>query len=226
MSSATELCRVARPRAFDETQALEAAMDCFWERGYKATSVRDLTERMGIAGPSLYNAFSDKRSLFSCALEQYCSRLTYARIERIEAQLPPHARIAAFLAEVVDKSVDDQQRRGCFLINSAIDVAPHDAELGAIIAGHLEAVRRFFERSLLAARQVGSVATGIDCSREADHLMAVLLGIRVLARTRPERSLLEGIVEAALAPLGLASPVGSGHGRQKRQPAGRGQADD
>lgn len=194
---------MARPKAFDETDALEAAMACFWERGYEATSVRDLTEHMGIAGPSLYNTFGDKRNLFRRALEQYCSRLTYERIDRIEAEVPPSGRLGAFLTEVVDKSVGDKQRRGCFLINSAIEVAPHDPELGATISAHLDQVRRFFERSLEAAKADGTIATEVDCPKAADHLMAVLLGIRVLARTRPERDLLAGIVEAALKPLGL-----------------------
>lgn len=185
-------------------------MACFWEHGYAATSVRDLTESMGIASPSLYNAFGDKRNLFRQALERYCTRLTYERIARIEAEVAPHARVGAFLAEVVDKSVDDRQRRGCFLINSAIEVAPHDPELGQVITAHLEQVRAFFARSIAAAQATGHLALAIDGERAADHLMAVLLGIRVLARTRPERELLAGIVDAALAPLGLGGPGPTG----------------
>ena len=56
--------RMARPREFDEATALNAAIDCFWHRGYEATSVRDLGAAMGLSGPSLYNAFGDKRALF------------------------------------------------------------------------------------------------------------------------------------------------------------------
>ena len=55
---------MARPREFVETTVLEAAMNCFWARGFEQTSVRDLAERMGITGASLYNAFGDKRSLY------------------------------------------------------------------------------------------------------------------------------------------------------------------
>ena len=61
---------VARPRSFDEVSALDAAVACFWDRGYSATSVRDLSAEMGISGPSLYNAFGDKRALFCKALER------------------------------------------------------------------------------------------------------------------------------------------------------------
>ena len=215
---------MARPKAFDETEALDAAMACFWERGYEATSVRELTERMGIASPSLYNAFRDKRNLFRLALEQYCNRLTLERITRIEAEFAANLRIGAFLAEVVDKSVDDRQRRGCFLINSAIEVAPHDPELGAVVTEHLGRVRQFFERSIAAAQTAGTVLGTINGPKSADHLMAVLLGIRVLARTRPERELLAGIVEAALTPMGLPH-IARGVGRQRKASSTTGRAE-
>ena len=66
---------MARPREFDEATALEAAIECFWHRGYEATSVRDLADKMGISGPSLYNAYGDKRALFAQALEHYVDQL-------------------------------------------------------------------------------------------------------------------------------------------------------
>jgi TetR/AcrR family transcriptional repressor of nem operon len=60
---------MARPREFDEATVLEAAMNCFWAQGFEQTSVRDLAERMGITGASLYNAFGDKRSLYRRAAD-------------------------------------------------------------------------------------------------------------------------------------------------------------
>ena len=71
---------MARPREFDEGEALDAAMDCFWRDGYEATSVRDLAARMGITGASLYNAFGDKRSLFGGRDDS--SRAMRSRIDR------------------------------------------------------------------------------------------------------------------------------------------------
>lgn len=198
---------MARPREFDASQALQAAITCFWEHGYEATSVRDLTDRMAIAGPSLYAAFGDKRSLFKQALEHYCQTHTYDRIARLEAELPARARAGEFLAEVIENSVRDPQRRGCLLINTAIEVAPHDAAIGGLVGAHLKQVRAFFERSLVAARSSGAVPEDVDCAQAADHLMAVLLGIRVLARTQPRQKQLTGIATAALAPLGLGDTL-------------------
>jgi TetR/AcrR family transcriptional regulator, transcriptional repressor for nem operon len=62
---------MARPREFDEDVVLDAAIQCFWNRGFEATSVKDLIDRTGITAASLYNAFGDKRALFRAALDHY-----------------------------------------------------------------------------------------------------------------------------------------------------------
>ena len=121
---------MARPREFDEATALEAAIECFWHRGYEATSVRDLADKMGISGPSLYNAYGDKRALFGQALEHYVDNSARALIKRLEGSLPPKQAVRRFIEEIIDRSVNDHERRGCFLINSALEVAPHDKQLG------------------------------------------------------------------------------------------------
>src|SRR5277367_1717519 len=98
---------MARPREFNEAAVLDAAVQCFWTRGYEATSVRDLAERMGITGASLYNAFGDKRSLFRRALDHYLEQGFGDRVTRLEKQLPPREALAAFFAEVIERSLGD-----------------------------------------------------------------------------------------------------------------------
>ncbi len=71
---------MARPREFDETTVLDKVAACFWLRGYEATSIRDLIEYTGMTGPSLYNAFGDKRALFQSALAHYVAHSISARI--------------------------------------------------------------------------------------------------------------------------------------------------
>ena len=190
-----------RPRAFEESVALDAAIDCFWRRGYEATSVRNLSERMGIGGTSLYNAFGDKRALFVQALERYMERATRERIRRLETSLPPKQAIRQFFREIVERAVNDRDRRGCFLINSALEVAPHDAELGAEIAERLGEIEAFLRRSVQAAQADGSVPKDRNSREIARLLLGVLLGVRVLARSKPDRALLEGVVRPALALL-------------------------
>jgi TetR/AcrR family transcriptional repressor of nem operon len=192
---------MARPKAFEETVALDAAIACFWRRGYEATSVRDLASAMGIGGPSLYNAFEDKRTLFVRALDRYMGGTVRERIGRLEQSLPPKDAVRRFIGEVIDRSVNDDERRGCFLINSALEIAPHDPELGAEIAGRLDEIETFFRRAIKAGQANGSIPAGRNARDLARLLLGVLLGIRVLARAKPERALLEGMARPALGLL-------------------------
>jgi len=192
---------MARPRTFEETSALDAAMNCFWRRGYEATSVRDLAAAMGIGGTSLYNAFRDKRTLFVRALERYMDGATRERIARLEQTLPPKQAVQRFIGDIIERSVNDPDRRGCFLINSALEVAPHDPELGDEIARRLSEIEGFFRRAIKAGQADGTIPRDRDARDLARLLLGVLLGIRVLARSKPERALLEGVARPALALL-------------------------
>ena len=192
---------MARPRGFDETAALDAAIECFRQRGYEGTSIRDLTDCMGIGPTSLYNSFGDKRALFIKALERYVDCSVRARLARLESSLPPKQAVRTLIEDVVERSLTDRTRGGCLLINSALEIAPHDPEVGAEIAKRLGEIEGFFRRSISAAQSSGTIPRKLNSSDFARLLLSVLLGIRVLARSKPERTLLEGVARPALSLL-------------------------
>jgi TetR/AcrR family transcriptional regulator, transcriptional repressor for nem operon len=191
---------MARPREFDEEVVLDAAVQCFWSRGYEATSVKDLIDETGITAASLYNAFGDKRALFRTALDHYVEASIGERIRRCET-LPPRTAIAAFFDEILRRSLGDREHKGCMLVNSALEMAPHDVEFQKIIAGVLHRIEKFFLKCIKAGQANGVITRSMTAENLARHLLAVLMGVRVLARVRPERALLEGAVAPALALL-------------------------
>ena len=191
---------MARPREFDEEAVLDAAVQCFWAHGYEATSVRDLIEKTGITGASLYNAFGDKRALYQRALDHYVEDSVVDRIRRCEA-LAPREAIGAFFAEIVRRSLDDHQHKGCMLVNAALDVAPNDPGFQRIVAAVLIRVEQFFLGRIEAGQIDRTITRSLAAKTLARHLLGVLMGVRVLARVRPERALLEGVVSGALALL-------------------------
>jgi len=192
---------MGRPREFDEAEALAAAIGCFWEHGYEATSIRELADRMGLTGASLYNAFGDKRTLYRRALNHYIDTTFADRVRRLEGRLPPLQAISAFFAEIIQRSLDDKLRRGCMLVNSALEVAPHDPEFRQIVTGVLGHIEAFFRRCVRAGQQDGTITASQSATDLGRMLLGVHVGLRVIARTRPERALLEGMVRPALASL-------------------------
>jgi TetR/AcrR family transcriptional repressor of nem operon len=190
---------MVRNRSFDEGLVLDAAMERFWKHGYVATSVRDLGEAMGLGAASLYNAFGDKRALFERCLDRYLDANMRARIARLEATLPPRRAIEALLAEIVERSMHD--RLGCMLVNSALEVAPHDAAIAEVVAARLGELEAFFRRCVVAGQRNGSIEVEREASDLARLLLTTVIGLRVLARGHPERELLEGAVRQILVLL-------------------------
>ena len=204
---------MARPREFDEVAVLDAAIDRFWRHGYEATSVRDLADEMNIAGASLYNAFGDKRRLYERSLNRYLDQTFRERIRRFEPNLPPREAIVAFLQEIIKRSVTDKQRRGCMLVNSAIESAPHHPQFLDSVATFLNEVEAFFLRCVSKGQEDGTISRAHSAADLSKSLLGILLGIRVLARVRPERKLLEGLVRPV---FGLLDSTDAGKRRKAR----------
>ncbi len=203
---------MGRPREFDEDAVLAAAIDCFWQHGYEATSVRELACRTGLTGASLYNAFGDKRSLYRRALNYYVQTSFAARGQRLQATLSAPEAISAFFTETIECSLDDKQRRGCLIVNSALEVAPHDPEFRQIVTEVLGQVETFFRRCIRAGQRDGTITNSHGATELAQMLLGIHIGMRVLARTRPERTLLEGMIRPALMLLTPEPP----HAKRKK----------
>ncbi len=99
------------------------------------------------------------------------------------------------------RSHGDRERKGCMLVNAALDVAPNDPGFRKIIAEVLVDIEAFFLACVKAGQGDGSITRALPAETLSHHLLGVLMGIRVLARVRPERALLEGIIAPTLALL-------------------------
>lgn len=184
---------MARPREFVEETVLLLAVERFWQHGYEATSIRDLAQAMGLTTASIYNAFGDKRAVYRKALDFYVEKSFGDRVGRFEIR-PPREAIRAFFGEIIERSLSDTQRKGCMLVNSALEVAPHDAEFQRVVAEVLRQVEAFFRRCVERGQIDGTINSRHEAEDLARTLLSTLLGIRVLARTRPERELFEGLI--------------------------------
>lgn len=200
---------MARPREFEEAVALDEIVGRFWLKGYSATSVRELEAATGLGVTSLYNAFGGKRTLFLAALDRYLEERLRVRIREAELHPSPSERIPTFVQGVIEAALDDPDRKGCLLINTAVEVAPHDAKIAARVATALSEVEDFFRRALEAALASGEAPADLSPADIARSFSALMFGLRVLARARPDRATMEGAARPLLAMLrtgGLAAP--------------------
>lgn len=108
--------RMGRPRTFNEDDALLAAMNVFWTKGYDGASMKDLTGAMGISGPSLYSTFGDKRELYLKTIDRYANVDACAPVVAFETEPNIEDAIKGFLTAVITyATADESGARGCFL---------------------------------------------------------------------------------------------------------------
>lgn len=191
---------MGRPRQFDHERALDQVMRLFWQRGYGATSVQDLVEATGVNRASMYNTFGNKQQLFLAAVDRYVDRVMAARIARLRASGSAKAAIEDHFEAML--ALSDGRRLGCLLTNSAVEVAPHDAEVAASLSASLGAVEDALFDVVRRGQAQGEIPADKDPRALASFLLGATQGLRVLMRAGSDQQSLRAVVTTALSTLG------------------------
>ncbi len=189
--------RRGRPRSFDREAALEQALLTFWERGYDATSVSDLTAALGIGAPSLYAAFGDKRSLFNEVITRYQATHGAFTTRALEEEPTARAAITRILREAATEYTATGHAPGCLIISAAQNTIPASAEvaeqLRAIRQSNVEALRGLIQTDV----DSGELAAGTDTQALASFFAATIQGMSQQARDGASRAQLQQVAELA-----------------------------
>lgn len=167
-------------KQFDRDEALKRAGRLFWRRGYEKSSMTALLKAMGIQKGSFYATFGSKRQILMEALDEYIA--TRFGGFRARGDESPLRALRRHLDEVVDESIGEQRSAGCFLVNSALELAPHDRQVGEVVTKTLDAHAGFYRSLLDDAKSRGELPKRYDTARHAQGLLALVLGMRVMAR--------------------------------------------
>ena len=188
-------------KQFSTEDALTKAMHAFWARGYEATSIQDLVASMGINRASIYATFGDKHSLFVEALRAYDERHRAAFLERLCQRHCGKAAIVKAFDEVIASALASGSRDGCLLVNTALELSPHDEAIADIVSAGLHQVEMFFRDMIKAGQALGEIRVSVDAEQTAQALLSLFIGLRVLTRSRPEKALFKSIAAQAEAML-------------------------
>lgn len=185
-----------RPRSFDRTTALEQAVLAFWEHGYEATSVSDLTRVMGIGAPSLYAAFGDKQALFAEVVTEYGTRYGSFTDRALAEEPTAGAAVARMLREAASEYTAPGRPHGCLVIHAATNCTTPEVEdsLRERRNANLVALERRIEADIAA----GELPSGLDAAALARHTGAVIQGMSQQARDGASREELAAVAEIAM----------------------------
>lgn len=191
---------MARTREFDTEAAVSRAMELFWAHGYEATSVRDLTQHLGIGQGSLYAAFGDKNGLYRAAMAHYRATLAAAALRSLEEGANARSAIRTLLTERIRIAVRSGGQ-GCLAVNAVCERLPEDAATRRAVRDMQDATREALTEVLRAARDRGEIAARHDPHTTAAFLVTFLNGLLVSSKITPDASTLEPLVEVALSTL-------------------------
>ena len=189
-------------KKFNQEDVLGHAMRAFWAHGYEATSVQDLVDCTGVNRGSLYATFGDKRELFMATLRKYDETMRQKLLADLEAHHSPREAIRLMFEGFIAALDDRRDPCGCFLTNTALELAPHDIAVGQFIAATQEDTEAFFVRMIGKGQADGSISAAIDPVQAGRGLLASLIGLIVLTRSRPDKGLLHAIIDDALHRFG------------------------
>ena len=190
---------MAGKKAFEPQRVLEKAMNAFWERGYEGLSIEDLVQSTGIGRGSLYGTFEDKHSLYLAALDRYIAAGRVQTTALLDQTGTLQAVLQQLFKTTVDALLSDPARRGCFLVNASLEMAPHDPAVNTIVQSALQELEEGLYRLLIKAQVAGELPWRDDPHQLARFLVATLVGIRVLARVQQDRRVLQDVVKTALS---------------------------
>lgn len=187
-----------RPREFNPDDALAAALRVFWQRGYEAASMTELTEAMGITKPSLYACFGNKEALFRKALDLYeRDKLAYVGMA-LEA---PTARAVAerLLIGAVKTHCGEDDPHGCLGVISTVACGMESESIREHVKARRASSEAALTRRFEQAKAEGDLPGELDPQSLAQCLTTMLQGLSVKAQGGASREELEGIAQTLLA---------------------------
>ncbi|MEV5573370.1 TetR/AcrR family transcriptional regulator [Spirillospora sp. NPDC052269] len=192
---------MGRTREFDTEAVVERAVEVFWRLGYEATSIQDLVAATGLGRGSIYAAFGSKDGLYAAALKQYSERSGAAMAERLDRDEPVRVVLRDLLLHLVDQTVDDPERRGCLITNSAVERLPRDRTAARVVGTSLDRTAEAITLVLRRARERGDLRPDADVTAIADFFVTTIQGLRVQGKAGADRRRLTAVVDTALAVL-------------------------
>lgn len=173
-----------RPREFDREEALQAAIQQFWARGYEGASMNTLMDGMGINKQSAYNAFGDKHDLFMAALQEYArGAAAHFGAPLGDPSLEPLEAVKGFLSRLRE-GLQSLDKKGCLLTNTLIERGMHDEAARDLVAAVYRTIESRLTVLLTRAAERGQIDPRHDPQQLARMILSVMQGAIVLCKAR------------------------------------------
>lgn len=191
---------MSRPREFDVDRALHQSMEVFWTKGFKSTSFEDLTRTTQVKKQSLYCVFEDKRALFLKALALYREQSISMLEELASREISPLKKLEAIRDAKLCQG-NETIRRGCLVVNSALEFGTDDKEVTREIEMMFANVKQILEKIIRSGQEQQLITTRHTSQELAAYVNNALLGAKIMERSGASREQIDAVLRTSFAML-------------------------
>lgn len=195
---------MARNREFDGQFVIETATELFWTKGYNAVSTQDLIDAFGISRSSMYGAYKDKKSLFILALQHYRQTASKAVTDELSKERPFIEIISSILNLIANESIADDKSKGCFIVNTAIELAAHDNEILSIIQKNREDLTDALTLAIQRGIEKKELSENNNPKFLANYFCNIINGLRVDSKVTKNKENYSETIKLALKAIEIA----------------------
>ncbi len=187
---------MARNREFNTDRVLDKATNLFWEKGFNGVSTQELIDELGLSKSSMYGAFDDKMTLFITSLERYSLQTINNFKARLERASGFKKELKALLYDICLGCL--KEGKGCFIVNSAIELAPRNKEIAAITLNHRKRMENVFINAIRKGIESGEISNLVKPKIVSRILCNTITGIQVDTKYIKEKKYFESIISSVI----------------------------
>lgn len=187
-----------RPKCFNEQEALQKAMLLFWEYGYEATSVSDLTQALNLSAPSLYSTFGDKAQLFQRCLEYYLQHEACPIDAIFQSAKTAKIALELYLYENVKRLIQDHKPTGCMLVVATMNCSEENQAVQHDLLDKRQKVKQRIFQRLAQGVSEGDLTAQVNLQEMTDFYSTVIQGLTMQARDGVHKDQLNQVVGYAM----------------------------
>lgn len=190
-----------RVKKFDRNEVLLKAMKLFWKKGYHATSVQDLVDGLGINRGSLYDTYGGKKNLFDQAIESYTFSNQKLLCDLLATEENVKGTLRMVFKKIVDADISDIDCKGCFVVNTTIELLPNDIGLQKVITDYKKSIIQMFYDLLQKGINKREIPKNKDIKTIANLFYTLMTGLRVISKNGARKKESLASVDAVLSLL-------------------------
>ena len=170
-----------RPKGFILDDALDRAVEMFWEHGYEGVDVDRIAAAVNVTKPALYRAFGDKSTLLLKAVERYAITYGAPIMAAFQAEPDIHKALTALFEATVNLA-SGEARGGCMMVAAALGQSERVAEIRFFLAKSLTASADVFAQRFEREMKAGKLTRTPSARVRSRALIDLIQGLRLRAK--------------------------------------------